>query len=143
MLLEQEAAYQIVASEGGAITQHNAFSWQVLGPAFVSEAALSPESEAANRVLRQWIQGMDDQARRRFSQAIYDLLAATQADTLGQLAQTPLQSARAALRELYNMNPDEKQTLHTALNALITLALRSLPLPWRRDPQDGDAPPPP
>lgn len=142
MLLEHEAAYQIVASEGGAITQHNAFSWQVLGPAFVSEAALSPESEAANRVLRQWIQGMDDQARRRFSQAVYDLLAATQADTLGQLAQTPLQSARAALRELYNMNPDEKQTLHTALNALITLALRSLPLPWRRDPQDGDAPPP-
>ena len=132
MLLEHEEAYQVVASDGASLMQHNAFSWQVLGRGFVPEEAPSPESAAANRVLRQWIKGMDDQARRRFSQAVYDLLTASQASTLDQLAQSPLQAARAALRELYQMNPDEKQTFHTALNALFTLSLKGLPLPWRR-----------
>ena len=85
MLLEHEDNYTVVKSSRQGVSQHDGFSWEVLGTAFVRGEALSGEGRASERAIRSFLDALDDEQRRQFVDAMFEVLGSTNAQTLSQL----------------------------------------------------------
>jgi hypothetical protein len=84
-LLEHDNKYTVVYSPSSGLWQHDGFSWEVKGTAFVSAPALSAESEMIDRSLKKWVADMDEAQREKFVDSLYRVLTATNAKTLTDL----------------------------------------------------------
>lgn len=84
-LLEHDENYRVVRSNATGLWQHNGFTWEVMGAAFVHESALTKESHMIEQSIKSWIETMDEAAREAFVDALYRFLTATNAATLTEL----------------------------------------------------------
>ena len=84
-LLEHDNKYTVVYSPASGLWQHDGFSWEVKGTAFVLAPALSAESEMIDRSLKKWVADMDEAQREKFVDSLYRVLTATNAKTLTDL----------------------------------------------------------
>ena len=78
MLLENHGAYSVVESNQMGIMQHDPFSWEVLGKDFCYAEDLDKGSVLVNQTVHQWLAQCTREQRRKFVDAIFDLLASTQ-----------------------------------------------------------------
>lgn len=85
MLLEHEENYEVVKSNQTGLMQHDSFSWEVLGAAFVHLDNVTKESKFIDRTIKQWLSDMNAEQRERFVDALYSTLSATNAKTLTDL----------------------------------------------------------
>ena len=95
MLLEHEESFEVVKSNQTGLWQHDAFSWEVLGNAFIHLDDLDEESRQIHRTLKEWLDEMDTKQRSEFVDAIYDTLIATNATTLTDITTDKLKLLRA------------------------------------------------
>ena len=65
--------------------QHDAFSWEIKGTDFVLLEQLTKESRDMTAVMNQWMAKMDIEERKKFVNAIYEILVATKATTITEL----------------------------------------------------------
>ena len=63
-LLEHEKEPVIVASSSKGLLQHDAFSWEVQGPALVRRDSLNKTALRFIEILHKWIDGMDMEQKR-------------------------------------------------------------------------------
>lgn len=63
-LLEHEKEPVIVASSSKGLLQHDAFSWEVQGPALVRRDSLNKTALRFIEILHKWIDGMDTEQKR-------------------------------------------------------------------------------
>lgn len=84
-MLEHDNKYYVVYSPASGLWQHDGFSWEVKGTAFVPAPALSNESEMIDRSLKKWVADMDEAQREKFVDSLYQVLTATNAKTLTDL----------------------------------------------------------
>lgn len=85
MLLENDGKYSVVKSTESGLLQHNAFSWEVLGTEFVKLEELTKESRDITAVVNEWLSKLDMDSRKRFVDAIYNILITTKATTVTEL----------------------------------------------------------
>ena len=85
MLLENDGKYSVIKSRESGLLQHNAFSWEVIGTGFVKLDALTKESRDMTVAMNEWLSKLDMDARKRFVDAIYNILIATKATTVTEL----------------------------------------------------------
>ena len=78
MLLENHGAYSVVESNQMGIMQHDPFSWEVRGKDFCYAEDLDKGSVLVNQTVHQWLAQCTREQRRKFVDAIFDLLASTQ-----------------------------------------------------------------
>ena len=84
-MLEHDNRYYVVYSPASGLWQHDGFTWEVKGTAFVPAPALSNESEMIDRSLKKWVADMDEVQREKFVDSLYRVLTATNAKTLTDL----------------------------------------------------------
>ena len=84
-LLEHTDKYRVVKSKASGLWQHDGFSWEVMGTKFVSAPKLTADSQRIERMLKQWINEMDEEQRQHLVDSIYRVLTATNAKTLTDL----------------------------------------------------------
>ncbi len=87
MLLEHQEEYTIVKSNQVGLLQHDPYTWEVLGPEFVTLKQRTDDSLFLDSTFRTWLAGMSLEQRDLFFDAVFDLL-----ETGG------VQSAREILR---------------------------------------------
>ena len=138
MLLEQEKRYTVVESDEKGIMQHSAFSWQIEGKRFVEKPELSAESLEVNRILRLWLKGLSPEDRRVFSDAVYEVLAASQEKTLADMGERWQKSAQAVLRALRGLTGDKREVFQKALGDLFSIAVSGIRLPWAKEKKAED-----
>ena len=63
MLLENPVEPQVIKSTAKGILQHDAMSWQIEGPHFVS-ASLSESAILFHETLHGWLENIDENASR-------------------------------------------------------------------------------
>ena len=85
MLLENDGKYSVIKSRESGLLQHNAFSWEVKGTEFVKLDELTKESRDMTAVMNDWLSKLDMDARKKFVDAIYNILIATKATTVTEL----------------------------------------------------------
>ena len=105
MLLENDGRFSVVKSTETGIMQHNAFSWEVLGTEFVKLDELTKESRDMTVVMHEWLSKMDMEERKKFVDAIYDILVATKATTVTELSDDKY----SILRSLKNTDKDTRK----------------------------------
>lgn len=85
MLLENDGKYSVIKSRESGLLQHNAFSWEVLGTEFITLDELTKESRDMTAVMNEWLSKLDMDARKKFVDAVYNILIATKATTVTEL----------------------------------------------------------
>lgn len=122
MLLEHEAEYSIVRSSQTGIMQHDVYSWEVMGTRFVCAEAMSDSSRILDQTFREWMSGLTDEDRGRFIEAVYSILASTNADTTDELTENWMGNSKVMLDFLRGMDEDTRKMVLRTLAALFRSA---------------------
>ncbi|MFA6729910.1 MAG: Mbeg1-like protein [Eubacteriales bacterium] len=115
MFLNHEEKYTIVKSENRGLWQHDALSWVIRRNKFVKVRTLSKEMARLNFVLSEFLRGMDDDAKERFTESFFDMLVSTKAETLTQLKNGKL----SLLKAFRSAEPEVKKALLAALKLFL------------------------
>ena len=74
MLLDREEPHTVIKSRHFGLMQHDPYSWEVMGPGFVVEEELSPDSRFLDRTFKTWLAGMTTAERNAFFDSVFELL---------------------------------------------------------------------
>ena len=119
MLLGHEEAYTIVHSERVGLMQHDIYSWEVERDGFHHLETVTNSSRFIDYTIKAWIAGMDAQQRERFVDAIYGIMKETKAETLRDLNENRINSARHVLRSLRSLDEQTRSDVTHALSLLV------------------------
>ena len=75
MLLEHEEPYTVVKSKQIGLLQHDFYSWVLDGPDFVPMDRVTEDSKFLDLTIKEWLSGMTNQERNEIVDAVFDLLA--------------------------------------------------------------------
>ena len=129
MLLNHQKEPVIVASTQKGILQHDAFTWEVIGPSFIQRESLTRRAAASDRSLHKWIDHMDEKERAHLIGELFSVLEATGADTISQIQEGGLKSLAAMVRQLDRLEPQSKAMVQELIAGLFGSWLELLPLP--------------
>ena len=114
MLLENDGRYSVIKSTESGIMQHNAFSWEVKGTEFIMLKELTKESRDMTAVIAEWLSKLDNDARKKFVDAVYSILIATKATTVTELSD----DKTAILRALKDTDKETRRMVMKTLGLL-------------------------
>lgn len=115
MLLGHDDNYTVVRSGGTGVFQHNSYLWEVRGRHFIRYGAMKQRNLVLSRVVNKWIEGKDIDTRRAISDALYEILTASDAKTLTDLAR----DRALLLRALVKVEPKKRETVFHAMLELM------------------------
>ncbi|MGN6712601.1 Mbeg1-like protein [Anaerocolumna jejuensis] len=118
MLFELDVPFQIVKSCEKGINQHDPFSWQVEGDAFITCENLNPQAEYLNKILDKWIEEEDMEHREIFVEQVFNALEVTGATEIGEVT-GGLNRMEKVVTEILYSNGKTKRVLHNLLTAVI------------------------
>lgn len=126
MLLEHDDNYYVVQSSQQGLNQHDGFSWQVLGPAFVPAEERSQEGRVNEKAIRGFFANLDDSQRRMFVDAMFEVLGSTNAQTLTELDSDRFKSLTAMAKTFKDLDRESRQVLGEALRTILKASTDNL-----------------
>lgn len=126
MLLEHQEEYRVVSSDETVIMQHDAFSWEVKGIQFVYEDGLAKNSLILNNTLRAWLSRISLNEREQFVNAIFYIIEATGAKTIGELTKEKLNAADAMIKTYKNTDDLTKQHIKKVIEMFFAEGQKNL-----------------
>ena len=87
MLLEHEEPYTVIRSRQMGILQHEPYSWEVMGNAFLPVEGVSEDSKFLDATIKAWIAGMTNEERNELVDTMFSLLSSGDAETTWDLLQ--------------------------------------------------------
>ncbi len=105
LLLTDGEPRTIIKSSAEGAQQHNPYTWQVQGRAFVRAGKLSAGSVMLDEALDRWVDELSDAQRQNLVTAIFDSLEASGAVTLNELNANKRVSCNAVLRAVRELDP--------------------------------------
>lgn len=118
MLLEQVGEHVVVKSSGKGLFQHDAMSWEVLGPRFVTVNSVSDTSRVVNDILKNWLREISNEERETFVDTLYKILEASQARSIDDLNAEKGRIANVVLKELGGLSKETKAMLGKTISSL-------------------------
>jgi len=129
MLLEHEEEYTVVQSNQKRFMQHDAMSWEVLGPRFIHVDNVTKESRLLNVALKSWLDGMDRTQREQFVDAMFYIFEATNVKHFRDLSQSKWRKVSEIIKAL-NQSPENKEVLTKTLRLLFREGTRVFLESW-------------
>ncbi|MBR5372371.1 MAG: DUF2974 domain-containing protein [Oscillospiraceae bacterium] len=127
-ILTSHTEHRIVHSHAGGIMQHFMYSWEIMRNHPVYTEELSRLGVLINRTLRHWLSTVDDDSRRSLTEALFDVISASDADTFGEISQNKLKSVKKIYAAMKALDPDQQWVVRKVIKKLISssgLALRT------------------
>ncbi len=118
MLLETAGEQKVVKSSNKGLLQHDAMSWEVLGPKFVTVNGVSDTSRMVNDILKNWLRETSNEERATFVDTLYKVLDASQAKSLEDLNAEKGRVANVVLKEIGGLSKETKNMLGKMLSTL-------------------------
>jgi hypothetical protein len=119
MLLENSEEYTVIESAASGIMQHDPYSWRLKGADFSRVEKVSEKSVFIDRTLKDWLSGLEAGRREAFVDALYQILAATNATYFPELTTDWLKTAKALGKSLKSVDEPTKKML---IETLVLLA---------------------
>ena len=107
----------VVRSSRKGIMQHDALSWEVLGNRFVNTQR-SSDSIYLEKVLSEWLENVNDEARRIFVDQIFGVLQALGADTVKDMKDIGLRDLADAIQMVRGLPKDQQTEMSDVLKKL-------------------------
>jgi hypothetical protein len=118
VLLEHDDNYKIVKSTAKGLFQHDPYSWEILGNDFLYTEERTAFGERTEAIIDHFINTLSPERRRRFGEALFTILDATEQDTLSGIAANKVQSVKSAMRIFSLLDPEVRELLAETLEAL-------------------------
>ncbi len=126
LLLAHHEDYQVVQSDVMGVLQHDAFTWQVEGPAFLLAEGVDPAAQLFDHTLHAWLTTCSPEQRALFVNTLFDLLETTHADTLTDLLQGTGAKLLTMLEAAFKLDRDTKKMLVQVVGRFVTIGAGKL-----------------
>lgn len=117
-LLEHEKEPVIVASSSKGLLQHDAFSWEVQGPALVRRDSLNKTALRFIEILHKWIDDMDTEQKRLLIEDLFATLQASGYENLSEVQSGGLKSLAAMVKRVEKFAPESRGMMQELLTAI-------------------------
>lgn len=118
MLLEHQEAYEVVHSYQSGIQQHDAMSWEVLGPAFVYVDHVATESILLDEALKTWIYQLDGVEREQIIDTVFSMLEEADIKTVDDFYNSKWKKIQELMRAKSKLPKETQQLFSKALKLL-------------------------
>lgn len=119
LLLEHDEAYAVVKSNQSLLMQHDAFSWQVLGPSLVRAEQVAKESRLVEMALKSWLNQLSRSERKQFVDNLFQIFQDADVWTIEDLSRAKWKKVTRMIRTL-NQSEEHKVVLAKALRILFS-----------------------
>ncbi len=126
MLLTHAESYAVVCSGQTGLWQHDGFSWAVRGASFVYLDDISSEGRFYDAALKELVARLTPAQREAFSNALFEVLSATDAQTLTELREDGLRAAAAMVRTIGDLDKPTRAALRDTVRLLLRIGARLL-----------------
>lgn len=113
--LEHNETTVILKSTQTGIMQHDLYTWQVLGDKFVTDT-LTNSSNFIDKTVSNWVKEVSPEQKQKFIDALFEILNATQVDTLAEMGSNKLESAKVMVTAYRNLDEKSRDILFKTLN---------------------------
>ncbi len=127
MIFNHPKKFEIVESSGFAIMQHDAMTWQILGNSFVNKEAFSDESKIFHKAFNRWIKKLTVEQRKKFVNALFEIIEASGAKTNTDLEKNALASSAKMIAAYSQLDKQTKKEVKEILSVLKRAVHSSLP----------------
>ncbi len=133
MLFEQPGDVRTIDSRVFSLLQHYPYFWKTGNMDFIYVARPSMDNILLGKTLCGMLEKLPAEARERFVEAVYEIISASEADTLNDLAGTWLKSAAAIAARLFRTDSDTRRLFLRVLSAFLASAAQALSGAVRRE----------
>ena len=84
-LMNHREKYTVVESVQKGIMQHDLYSWQIIGKEFVTLEEVTNGSEFVDKTIKGWLDNVEPAKREQVIDVVFDILNATDAQTMKDL----------------------------------------------------------
>lgn len=124
-LLYHEEQYTVIESTQNGLMQHDLYSWQVLGNKFISLDDVTNGSEMVDKVIKSWLDGVTPEQRAEFINILYQILCATDAETLSELGSSWFKNAGKLLKAYKTTDEESKKIISQTLSSILNITKNS------------------
>jgi uncharacterized membrane protein HdeD (DUF308 family) len=117
MLFEHRCSYKIIKSSADGIMQHNGMSWEVEGDHFLVEDDLRDECKIINTIFDTWLEDVNTEQRRIFTNNFFDALEAGGAKNIDELSKGGIGGFEAVLTAMVTAEKDSKVVIGKLLKS--------------------------
>ncbi len=117
-LLTSNTVHRIVTSKAVAVGQHLAYAWEVMGNDFVYADELSRLGVFINQTMTGWLAGLDDKSRELLTEAIFEVISASDSETFYQINQHKLKAAGKIIKAIRKLDPERQALIKHAIALL-------------------------
>ncbi|MCR4588385.1 MAG: DUF2974 domain-containing protein [Lachnospiraceae bacterium] len=118
MLLDHNIPPVIVQSNGKGILQHDPFTWQLMGTAFVTCGKLGKLGTLMDKTFTEWIAQVEPSQRKVFIDDLFSVLEASGAQTLTELYSGNAKSYLAMVKRLDKLDDRTGQILKLLMESM-------------------------
>lgn len=127
-LLNHKEETTILRSTQTGIMQHDLYSWQVLGGEFV-KAELTNSSEFFDKTITNWLKEVSPEQRGKFMDTLFEILNATQAETLSDISSKAFSNAKTIIKTYQNLDLDTKKMMTKTLEEFLRIGRSNIQIP--------------
>ena len=124
MLLGHPEGHTVVHSANTGLMQHDVYSWEVQGPAFVCLETVTGGSQFVAGTVREWTGDMTPEQFEQFADVIYTVLTDTSFTTMHEMKENWFDTARSFVRSVTGMDDAARDAAMEALKLLARSAGR-------------------
>ncbi len=126
MLFEQPGEVRTIDSRVFSMLQHYPYFWKTEGMDFIYVAQPSLDNILLSKTLCGMLEKLPVDAREQFVEAVYEIISASEADTLNDLAGTWLRSAAVIAARLFRADSETRRLFLRVLSAFLKAAAQAL-----------------
>jgi len=109
MIFEHPEKYKILKSNGFAIMEHDAVTWQLMGRDFITVKNFDEPSRAFRVAFNDWANKLSREERTKFINALFDIIYASGAKTLDEIDKSPIPCSAKMLSAFTTMDKETKK----------------------------------
>jgi hypothetical protein len=122
MLLDHGNDYSVVKSTQVGLLQHELYSWEVIHNDMLRLDKTTLGSRFLDKTLREWIGSLDNEHREQFFNALYDILASSNAKSIPELESSWLPAAGRMIRSMGQIDDQTRTLINKSLKKLLSAA---------------------
>lgn len=128
MLFKHDDNYSIIKSDGRGVMQHDGLAWRICGNNFVQVEKFTEDSVIFEKAFNQWADNLTAEEKKKFVNALFDVLEAPGYRTLFELSENSLKASTKML-ECFSKTPLEtKKEIRRIFSAFMHVVKREIPM---------------
>jgi hypothetical protein len=125
MLFEHGVSPMVVKSTATGLFQHDISSWEVTYDNLVNAGELTPQIRFVNKVIREWMEQIDEEKREKAVDGLYKVLEATNANSLVEIV-SDWRKAAGIISGIKNVDSPTKKLMGEMLGGLFKTAGKTI-----------------